>query len=59
MLKDLSSAAIKSGAGNGMHFKTNVAFTIFVLAGLQRRSCITGGIVAPIGSVYEVSSDEE
>ena len=51
--------AIGSGAGNGMHFKTNVAFAMYVLAHLQRRSRVTGGSVAPTGSVYVISSDEE
>ena len=59
MLGDLSPAALKSGAGNGMHFKTNVAFVAFVLAGLRRRSRITGGVVAPIGVIYDVSSEDE
>ena len=59
MLGDLSPAALKSGAGNGMHFKPNVAFVAYVLAGLRRRSRITGGIVAPIGVIYDVSSEDE
>ena len=59
MLGDLSPAALKSGAGNGMHFKTNVAFVAFVLAGLRRRSRVTGGVFAPIGVVYDVSSEDE